>query len=61
MGGKSTLRTTLQVLLNGVRILEEMRSDEVLSEWIREVFEGSWGLELKPKELIFQEELREVT
>ncbi|CAK9112047.1 unnamed protein product, partial [Durusdinium trenchii] len=51
--GKSTLRTTLQVLLNGIRMLEEMHADEVLDEWISTIFVQSWGLKAKPDEVIF--------
>eukprot|EP00913_Durusdinium_trenchii_P002907 g2694.t1 len=56
--GKSTLRTTLQVLLNGIRMLEEMHADEVLDEWISTIFVQSWGLKAKPDEVIFGAETR---
>lgn len=45
--GKSTLRTTLHVLLNGVRIIEEMCADEVLEQWIQDVYVGEWGFSAK--------------
>merc|ERR1719510_2258542 len=50
--GKSTLRTTLQVLNNGVRLLEEMQADSVLDAWIRDVFVGTFGCEPKTEAMI---------
>lgn len=40
--GKSTLRTTLHVLNNGLRVIEELKGDKVLQEWIQEVFQGQF-------------------
>lgn len=40
--GKSTLRTTLHCLLNGIRILEEMGADEVLQSWINDTYVEDW-------------------
>merc|ERR1712039_294665 len=51
--GKSTLRTTLHVLNNGFRVLEEMGSDKVLNAWIDEVYVGKWGKTAKSKSMIF--------
>jgi len=51
--GKSTLRTTLHVLNAGLRVLEELRADEVLQAWIDEVWVGHFKLEPKPASVIF--------
>jgi len=51
--GKSTLRTTLHCLNNGIRILEEMRADEILQRWIQDVYIGEWGTEPKTEAVIF--------
>jgi len=50
--GKSTLRTTLHVLDSGLRVLDELRVDEVLDTWIQEVYVGQWGLAAKAEALI---------
>jgi len=47
VGGKSTLRTTLQAMLNGVRIIEELKGDEVLEGWVQSFWTGV--LQLPPK------------
>uniref|UniRef100_A0A7S1S643 CHK kinase-like domain-containing protein n=1 Tax=Alexandrium catenella TaxID=2925 RepID=A0A7S1S643_ALECA len=51
--GKSTLRTTLHCLLNGLRILEEVKSDDILSSWIQKVYVGEWGEQPKPDAIIW--------
>mmetsp|Transcript_6958 Transcript_6958/g.19663 ORF Transcript_6958/g.19663 Transcript_6958/m.19663 type:complete len:657 (+) Transcript_6958:66-2036(+) len=55
INGKSTLRTTLHVLNNGLRVLEEMGSDKVLDKFIQEVYVGKWGLTPKSRKVIFGE------
>eukprot|EP00971_Amphidinium_carterae_P296166 5882981-Amphidinium_carterae.1 len=42
LGGKSTLRTTVQVLGNGLRCIEELGADQVLEDWISEVYVAQW-------------------
>lgn len=51
--GKSTLRTTLHVLNTGLRIVEEMKADQVVQDWIKEVYVGKWGRSRKSQEVIF--------
>ena len=34
----------IKVLLNGIRVLEEMKADEVLQDWIGQVYVGTWLL-----------------
>eukprot|EP00930_Biecheleria_cincta_P038999 TRINITY_DN26817_c0_g1_i1.p1 TRINITY_DN26817_c0_g1~~TRINITY_DN26817_c0_g1_i1.p1 ORF type:complete len:648 (-),score=107.25 TRINITY_DN26817_c0_g1_i1:105-1949(-) len=53
VGGKSTLRTTLHCLLNGIRVLEELHADEVLESWIQDVYVGSFKQTAKTEEMIF--------
>jgi len=52
VGGKSTLRTTLQVMNNGLRMLEEMQADQVLDKWVREVYVGKFGKTAKTDAMI---------
>ncbi|CAJ1344013.1 unnamed protein product [Effrenium voratum] len=58
VGGKSTLRTTLLVLYNGLCVLEEFQADQVLAKWIQDTFVGSWGLAAKSDDVIFAGESR---
>mmetsp|Transcript_24299 Transcript_24299/g.36852 ORF Transcript_24299/g.36852 Transcript_24299/m.36852 type:complete len:81 (+) Transcript_24299:1-243(+) len=55
INGKSTLRTTLQVLTNCIRVLEEMGSDEVLATWIKDIWVGKFGKTPKSRVAIFGE------
>jgi len=50
--GKSTLRTTIHVLTNGVRLVEELKADEVLERWIKDVYVGEWQQVAKTDEMI---------
>uniref|UniRef100_A0A7S2M2B3 Aminoglycoside phosphotransferase domain-containing protein n=1 Tax=Zooxanthella nutricula TaxID=1333877 RepID=A0A7S2M2B3_9DINO len=43
VGGKSTLRTTLRVMDNGLRMLEELAADRVLDDWEQQVYVGRMG------------------
>lgn len=52
INGKSTLRTTLQVMTNGLRVLQELESDLILEEWIQSVYVGQWGKPEKPRSVI---------
>mmetsp|Transcript_75238 Transcript_75238/g.166438 ORF Transcript_75238/g.166438 Transcript_75238/m.166438 type:complete len:719 (-) Transcript_75238:109-2265(-) len=52
IGNKSTLRTTLKVLENGLRMIEEMRGSDLVQEWIEEVFVGQWGNQAKTTHVI---------
>jgi len=45
--GKSTLRTTLQAMLNGLRVIEELKGDEVLEQWVQDFWVGQ--LQQAPK------------
>lgn len=51
--GKSTLRTTLTVLNNALRAIEEMAADENLERWIQDVYVANWGNTAKTPEMIF--------
>lgn len=53
INGKSTLRTTLHVLNNGIRALEELGSDKVLQNWIQDVYVKAWGKTPKSDEVIY--------
>merc|ERR1712014_264448 len=50
--GKSTLRTTLHVLASGLRLLEEMKADEVVDEWIKDYYAGELGYAPKSDAII---------
>jgi len=41
--GKSTLRTTVNVLYNGVRMIAEMGATKYLDKWVQEVYVGQMG------------------
>lgn len=56
VGGKSTLRTTLHCLLNGLRVLQEMHADKVLESWIQDVYVGSFKQTAKTDDMIFAQE-----
>jgi len=47
VGGKSTLRTTLQAMANGTRIIGELEGDKVLEQWIQDFWVGA--LHQEPK------------
>jgi len=51
--GKSTLRTTIQVMGNGIRLIEEMGVDLMLQRWIDDVFVGEWKQIAKSDEVVF--------
>lgn len=51
--GKSTLRTTIHVLNNGIRVLEEMDGAAMLEKWIDDVFVGQWKQKKKTQAMIF--------
>lgn len=51
--GKSTLRTTLHVMDHGIRVIEELGADGVLESFIRNIFQGSWGMEPKSDGVVF--------
>merc|ERR1712060_816346 len=51
--GKSTLRTTLHVLGNGIRIIEELEGDKVMDDFIQKIWVGEWNMVAKPDSLIF--------
>jgi len=51
--GKSTLRTTLHALNNGIRIMEEMKADEVLEKWVQDYYVGRLGQQPKAEAVIF--------
>ncbi|CAE8716304.1 unnamed protein product [Polarella glacialis] len=53
VGGKSTLRTTLRVMDNGLRMIEEMQADLVLDRWIKDVWVGQHGQMVKTDAIIF--------
>jgi hypothetical protein len=42
-GGRGFVRRTLKVLLNGLRVIEEMDGAQVLDSWIQEVYVQEWG------------------
>lgn len=51
--GKSTLRTTLHVLNNGIRVIEEMQADGVLDKWIQDVWVAELRKTAKTREMIY--------
>lgn len=53
VGGKSTLRTTLRVMDNGLRMIEELGADQMLERWITEVWEGKMCRVRKTPEMVF--------
>eukprot|EP00930_Biecheleria_cincta_P017401 TRINITY_DN1384_c0_g1_i1.p1 TRINITY_DN1384_c0_g1~~TRINITY_DN1384_c0_g1_i1.p1 ORF type:complete len:866 (+),score=156.45 TRINITY_DN1384_c0_g1_i1:333-2600(+) len=53
LGGKSTLRTTLKAMDNGLRFIEELETDQLLESWIQEVWVGELGQTAKTEEMIF--------
>lgn len=53
INGKSTLRSTLRQVDNGLRLLEELKADEVLEGWIQDVWIGQFKQERKPDSFIF--------
>eukprot|EP00933_Yihiella_yeosuensis_P019283 TRINITY_DN15644_c0_g1_i1.p1 TRINITY_DN15644_c0_g1~~TRINITY_DN15644_c0_g1_i1.p1 ORF type:complete len:620 (-),score=124.09 TRINITY_DN15644_c0_g1_i1:65-1924(-) len=55
VGGKSTLRTTLRVMDNGLRMIEELGADKVLERWISEVWVGEMGQTAKTDAMIFED------
>mmetsp|Transcript_12955 Transcript_12955/g.40419 ORF Transcript_12955/g.40419 Transcript_12955/m.40419 type:complete len:662 (+) Transcript_12955:133-2118(+) len=52
INGKSTLRSTLRQVDNGLRFLEELQADRVLERWIQEVWVGQFKQERKPDSCI---------
>jgi len=52
IGGKSTLRTTLRVMDNGLRMIEELHADEELNMWEREVWIGEFNQAAKTSVMI---------
>mmetsp|Transcript_72509 Transcript_72509/g.132490 ORF Transcript_72509/g.132490 Transcript_72509/m.132490 type:complete len:613 (+) Transcript_72509:53-1891(+) len=54
--GKSTLRTTVWVLLNGVRMIGEMDASKYVDRWIREIYVGELGKTPKSDMEIFGEQ-----
>eukprot|EP00439_Symbiodinium_sp_Y106_P002320 s4517_g1.t1 len=53
IGGKSTLRTTLRVMDNGLRMIEELQTDKELERWIQDVWVKQFGNVAKTHEMIF--------
>jgi len=53
INGKSTLRSTLRQVDNGLRFLEELQADEVLEAWIQDTWIGEFKQERKPEAAIF--------
>jgi len=53
VNGKSTLRTTIHVLTNTIRVLEEMGTDRVLDRFIQDVYVRKWNCTPKTHEMIF--------
>jgi len=51
--GKSTLRTTIHVLNNGVRAIEELKVDEVMQRFIQEIWVKKWGNAPKSEAVIY--------
>eukprot|EP00931_Biecheleriopsis_adriatica_P105522 TRINITY_DN80084_c0_g1_i1.p1 TRINITY_DN80084_c0_g1~~TRINITY_DN80084_c0_g1_i1.p1 ORF type:complete len:659 (-),score=158.66 TRINITY_DN80084_c0_g1_i1:108-2084(-) len=55
VGGKSTLRTTLRVMDNGLRMIEELEADKELQKWIDTIWVGKFGKVAKTQNAIFGE------
>eukprot|EP00930_Biecheleria_cincta_P022699 TRINITY_DN16543_c0_g1_i1.p1 TRINITY_DN16543_c0_g1~~TRINITY_DN16543_c0_g1_i1.p1 ORF type:complete len:655 (+),score=120.22 TRINITY_DN16543_c0_g1_i1:34-1998(+) len=53
IGGKSTLRTTLRVMDNGLRMIEELQADQTLRDWIKEFWVEKNGRQPKSDDIIF--------
>lgn len=53
LNGKSTLRTTLKAMDNGLRFIEELETDQLLESWIQEFWVGELGQTAKTDEIIF--------
>lgn len=53
--GKSTLRTTVNVINNGIRVLQEMQGAELLDDWIRDVYVDVFNQPAKTTSMIFGE------
>lgn len=51
--GKSTLRTTIHALGTGLRIIEELKGDRVLDEWLQDYWVGELGQVPKTDAMIF--------
>jgi len=51
--GKSTLRTTLHVLDNGIRMIEEVGAGKALDDWIEQVYVAEWKQPAKTDSMIF--------
>merc|ERR1719330_417004 len=51
--GKSTLRTTIHVMGVAIRALQELGSDKVVDDFIKDVYVGAWGQKAKQQVTIF--------